>query len=104
MSTTPYSLANAVELAAEHPKTFNLPRPDDIAGIRVGGLAKLIFLPADGVAGKGERMWVQVTDINAFAYTGTLSNHPVILPMRHGDEVKFAAHNIIAVAPEEALQ
>ena len=98
-----YSLANAVELAAEHPDTFELPRPQDIAELTVGGLVKLIFLPAGG-KGMPERMWVQVTGVDAFAYTGTLSNHPLTLPLRHGDEVKFATQNIIAVAPEEALQ
>lgn len=101
--TGPYTLDDAAARHREYPDTFEVPDPDDLAALAPGDFVKLTFIPDDAAGGKPERMWVKVTAISAFGGVGTLSSNPVNLPLEHGDEIKFAAHNVLSIYRGEPL-
>lgn len=99
---TIYKLADAHALHAEHFRTFYIPTPAQVMSLVPGNLAKLIFHPAEGVEGMPERMWVEVTagaDADG-QLEGTLANQPATLPLRHGETIRFAVHNVIETAED----
>jgi YgiT-type zinc finger domain-containing protein len=56
---------------------------------------KLIFLAADG---RGERMWVRITEVQNGRYVGTLNNEPVVLThLKFKDIIEFGPENIAQV-------
>ena len=66
----------------------------------MGDLAKLLF-EYDGETEQwsGERMWVEVTNIDAPNYHGTLVNYPdePHAPIKFGDQVSFNGEDILDV-------
>lgn len=91
-------------LAEEHPYTFQLPTEDEIAHLAPGHVVKLIFesLP-EGREFGAERMWVTITHRDGDRFLGKLDNQPLDIPqLSPGDEVCFAAHQIIGVFWTEA--
>jgi hypothetical protein len=101
------SLADGVERAAQHPKTFRIPTQERRQALAIGHLAKLMFesaVPAKGrfEGATGERMWVRVESIErseegAITYVGKLTNTPAFLPMDCGDEVRFEPRHVIDI-------
>lgn len=71
-----WALASA-ETRALASASFRIPPRDARESLRVGNLAKLIFIdsPDDGV---GERMWVEIVIVEAARYQGLLRNTPVV--------------------------
>jgi uncharacterized protein YegJ (DUF2314 family) len=95
-----WTLDDAVAKNRRHPDTFHIPLEQDVADLRVGDYAKLIFMSN----GEGERMWVQITKIGRTGFTGTLANSPVVIDgLTFGAAVTFQPHNVIDVMPGEML-
>lgn len=97
-------LANAVEMAAENPETFELPPTYMLASIKPGCFVKLCFLlPEETEAGSsGERMWVLVTRKEGDTYYGNLNNDPCTTSLiAIGDEVCFKDENVYNVIDKE---
>jgi uncharacterized protein YegJ (DUF2314 family) len=60
---------------------------------------KLLFAVVDPEKGRptAERMWVQVTEVAADRYVGSLANDPsVITTLTHGSRVEFRPQHVIA--------
>lgn len=84
---------DAQRMAQEHPLTFEVPSPDELASICPGSCVKVCSLP--------ERFWVTVTAVNADgSLTGTVAN-ALIFTDRHGldyeDEVTFERRHVYDV-------
>ncbi|WHY79839.1 DUF2185 domain-containing protein [Neobacillus sp. WH10] len=87
---------NVYELNKESPYTFYVPSSEVLDKLKVGDLVKLIFVNKeeedDGFS--GERMWVEITQINGEKFVGKLDNEPYRLPLKSGDEISFGVENI----------
>jgi hypothetical protein len=92
-------IADPRPMARENPYTFQLPTAEEIAHLAPGHSVKLIFrsLP-EGADYAAERMWVTITHRDGEKFLGDLDNEPLDIPqLSPGDEVSFAAHQIIGV-------
>lgn len=89
-----------VELRARRSPTFIIPSLRDRCGRSIGDLVRLVFA-IDGAQAHqicGERMWVEITAIEAGIYRGRLANHPaVIADLQLGDPVRFGPEHIAEV-------
>lgn len=86
-----WTLASAEARAAAH-SSFKIPSRSEREDLRVGDLAKLVFV-VDGAG--GERMWVEVTAVAAGRYRGILRNVPVTIPgIAEGDTVEFGPEHV----------
>ncbi|WP_439876063.1 immunity protein Imm33 domain-containing protein [Bacillus mycoides] len=89
-------LDNVYELNKEAPYTFYLPSSKILGKLKVGDLVKLIFVTKseedDGF--HGERMWVEITEMNEEGFIGKLDNEPYRLSLKIGDEISFGVENI----------
>jgi hypothetical protein len=86
-----------LSLHRRSPGTLLRPSDEEIANLRPGNVAKVIFMfPSNSRMG-GERMWIQVesrTDDGRFA--GRLISHPVLVPdLRFGDHIEFSDFHVI---------
>jgi hypothetical protein len=100
----PWSLDNAEELNAEHPRSFFIPPRDLRDGLKPGDTVKLIFrLERDDGEVAVERMWVDVVETGP--YVGRLVNHPQLEGViGHGEDVTFGPEHVAAYAyPNEDL-
>lgn len=91
-----YALSDAAQLAAENPSTFTRPPSDALARIQTGDLVKLCFTPAPEPKGpeKSERMWCMVESRKGDHCIGKLANHPVFVPAKWGDAVRFELRHV----------
>jgi hypothetical protein len=89
-------LDNVYDLNKESPYTFYIPSPVVLDRLKVGDLVKLIFVTekAEDDGYRGERMWVQITNIKETKFIGVLDNEPHRLPLKIGDEILFGIENI----------
>lgn len=93
-TTAEYTLANAEELHAAHPSTFEIPTANERTTLESGDFAKLIFHGVEGT----ERMWVRVTGRTLNGFTGELDNEPFMIEGLHaGATVEFTAANVIDI-------
>lgn len=98
-----YHLENIIDSAKEFPRTFLCPSDREIQQLKVGDLVRLIFVfdirTEDNW--RGERMWVEISEITGKKYKGFLTNQPVyIKELNLGDSVAFGAENIATVLTE----
>ena len=89
-------LDNVYDLNKESPYTFYVPSSEVLDKLKVDDLVKLIFVTekAEYDGYRGERMWVQITNINGKRFKGKLDNEPHRLPLKIGDEISFGIENI----------
>jgi hypothetical protein len=71
-----WKLANA-EARAMASSSFSIPPRAARESLRVGNLAKLIFV--DPTEDGGERMWVEIVAVEGTRYQGLLRNIPVVI-------------------------
>ncbi len=90
-----YTLGNAEQRAES--ASFPIPSKAERDGLRVGDLAKCIFLavPEPARSPKGDRMWIEVSGRRGDQYVGLLRNHPVVVGAAYGDEVVFGPEHVI---------
>lgn len=97
-------LDSVYELNKESPYTFYIPSLEVLEKLEVGDLVKLIFVPVkeedDGF--RGERMWVEISEINGKNYLGQLANEPHQLPLKLGDVITFENEHICATQHDDA--
>lgn len=74
------------------PATFWIPTRAHRDALRVGDLAKLVFVPAFNLP--AERMWVEVRRVVDGRYHGILRNTPVIVGLARGSELEFGPEHI----------
>lgn len=106
-----YWLDSAVERNRRFP-TFEIPSEQERSSLRVGDHAKLLFSFKRKKGGlQGEKMWVQITDVGANAYRGTLANKPATIKvLKPGDQIDFLPLHVAAIkrgekaAEEKAIQ
>lgn len=65
--------------------------------LRKGALVKLIFKVHDNPEVSGERLWVEIIDVNGRSFTGRIDNDPIHIKARYGDTVTFKKNNIFDV-------
>lgn len=98
-------LDNVYELNKQAPYTFYFPSSEVLEKVKVGYLVKLIFITKseeeDGF--NGERMWVEITEINKGGFVGKLDNEPYCLPLKIGDEILFGVENIYDTEYEDPV-
>lgn len=89
-------LDNVYDLNKESPYTFYVPSSEVLNKLKVGDLVKLIFVTekAEEDGYRGERMWVQITNIKGKKFIGKLDNEPHRLPLKIGDGISFGIENI----------
>lgn len=100
-----WHLDSAERRAASSPDTFQIPPAWRRENLVPGDSAKLLFLDS---AGRGERMWVRITQASkpgpdrATLYVGTLLNEPVLgaLP-RKGTAIEFGPEHVADIAEAE---
>lgn len=103
MAAQIWSLADAENKHAAAPRSFFIPPREHRERLTVGSTAKLLFeFPArsvDGVLRNGERMWVEVVEVQPDgSYSGRLANDPhVLTELSCGDPIQFSASNVIAI-------
>lgn len=89
-------LDNVYDLNKESRYTFYIPSQVVLDRLEVGDSVKLIFVTeeAEDDGFRGERMWVEITQINGKNFVGKLDNEPHRLPLRVGDEISFGIEHI----------
>lgn len=93
--------ASAAERAQQNPETFAPTTGDDLADLKPGDFVKICIIGVDDER-HGERMWVEVTQIEGGTIRGTLANHPHFVPLSHGATLEFGKGNVFAVQPAAA--
>lgn len=92
-----YTLIDGVLRNYENPDTFEIPTLEERQGALEGDLVKVGF-ECKGEDMGGERMWVEIDTAENGHYTGTIANHPFVIPnLRFGDEVTFSSKHIISI-------
>jgi hypothetical protein len=87
-------LGSGVEAHEKYPETFWIPSDEMKDEVEPGHLVKLIFRHRKG----GERMWVEVTQVQGGRLVGTLANSPAVMPkLDAGDEIEFEREHIIGI-------
>jgi uncharacterized protein YegJ (DUF2314 family) len=94
--TRSWVLANVEERAAAAPGTFRIPARFKRAALRVGDLAKLVFVaPLTGGPANGERMWVKIEVVENGRFRGRLSNAPVVIQdLKIDDPIEFGPEHV----------
>jgi uncharacterized protein YegJ (DUF2314 family) len=88
-----WALASAEARATAH-DSFRIPPRSERESLRVGNVAKLIFVSTD-VGSPGERMWVEIVAANAGRYQGRLRNTPVLMrELTEDDPVEFGPEHV----------
>jgi hypothetical protein len=89
-----YELEDVEQLADEAPDTIHLPSALHRLTLQPGARAQVVVITPTGV----ERVWCEVVDVlDHLGYVGKLRTQPVITPLNLGDEIAFAAKNIVAI-------
>ena len=98
-------LDSAVERNRRNPD-FEIPSEEVRTSLRIGDWVKLLFqFKKPKGACRGERMWVEITDVAAHAYRGTLLSTPKFLKKpKKGDPVDFLALHVADVDRKTAAQ
>ena len=91
-----FTLIDGVTRNAENPDTFEIPTEEERRCVVPDDLVKVGFEMEDEDLG-GERMWVEVTSVDGEQFTGTLSNHPIVIDLAFGDEVRFGLKHILSI-------
>lgn len=84
---------DAQERHRQHPKTFEVPTPEELAGIKAGDLVKVSI-------GDLERFWVIVTGHEAQTITGTVDNDLLFTGRHHlkyPDVITFEERHVYVV-------
>lgn len=95
-----FNLQDCIAQNNEHPATFHIPDAESIAQLKVGDLAKCVFLyneniPApQGVDIDSERMWIIITEIDNLKFKGQLDNMPINKKLTLGMDIEFEAKHI----------
>jgi hypothetical protein len=94
--TRSWALANVEDRASSSPGTFQIPARFKRASLRVGDLAKLVFVfPSASGPPNGERMWVKITAVEAGCYRGLLWNKPVLIEdLQPDDPIEFGPEHV----------
>ena len=85
-------LKNAIEMAKNHPDTFECPTSDEIKNVECGGNVK--------ISHNDERFWVQVTDNDKQnrKITGVVDNDLVLEhDFQCGDIIQFDYKNVYSI-------
>ena len=95
-----YHLENVVQSHATNPRTFLIPDKNQIAGLELGKLVKLVFvmetIQEDGC--RAEKMWVMITEKNDSIFKGCLDSSPYYLKtIKKGDIISFNTENIAGI-------
>jgi uncharacterized protein YegJ (DUF2314 family) len=89
-----WTLADCWQRHTNSPETFEIPNDVDIASLKPGDFAKLIFQ----AVGAGERMWVKVEERTGQNFSGWLANTPATIDgLNVGDRIEFHARHIAQV-------
>lgn len=88
-----WNLTNSEETHANNPDTFWIPEATERTSLVPGDLAKVVFQSEDG----GERMWIEVEEVDGEIYVGSLVNTPFCIDLEYGDLVSFQAHHVIEI-------
>lgn len=95
-----YALVDCWERHERNPETFKIPSDLEIATLRAGDSAKLIF---QGPAG-GNWLWVEIQGRKGPHFTGRLDDDPIAVPgMKLGDNVEFHFRHIADVHRKEQV-
>jgi Uncharacterized protein conserved in bacteria (DUF2314) len=95
-----WRLESGVKMNRKYPDTFWIPSDEEKRDIKVGDHVRLIFEMSEqwGRGRWGERMWVNVEEINDRRLMGTLRNTPAGIPkLNPGDRIKFTMDDVIDV-------
>lgn len=96
-----YFLLDVVEHSKDKPN-FEIPSKFDREHIRIGDYAKVCFElknPSHDRPG-GERMWLELREVNNGRFYGVLDNKPVVIQdIKWGDTVEFGPENIAGIMP-----
>jgi uncharacterized protein YegJ (DUF2314 family) len=93
-----YTLESGEECHEAAPETFELPSRKRRENLVKGDLVKLMFRIAIDDQSFVERMWVQVVDVKAKQYVGSLDNDPYCTnEIRSGISVEFSAEHVIQI-------
>lgn len=100
-----WHLDNVREIAKENPYTFYVPSEQFLATLEVGDLVKLMFindLDDNSITTDGERMWVEITQIDGENFVGTLANQPFYMKqLKLGDVIHFQPPHIMAYSGDK---
>jgi hypothetical protein len=101
-----FTLYDPRPIQQESPYTFFLPHPDEIATIAPGDLVKTIFRPLpQNRQYAAERMWVEVTAVEAEGFAGTLVNEAFDMPqLPIGTQVFVPRTHVIDIVPGEGRE
>lgn len=102
-----WHLEDAFEIAKEAKYTFYIPSTVAIKKLKIGNLAKLIFLfeSDDPTHPRAERMWVKITDISGEIFKGKLDNEPFFIKdLNYQDELEFQVKHIIDLDIEDPIE
>ncbi|WLR42302.1 DUF2185 domain-containing protein [Bacillus carboniphilus] len=91
-----WCLDDVYTLNKQSPYTFYIPSPEVLDRLKVGDRVRLIFVneEVDDDGFRGERMWVEITQLNGTSFKGILNNEPYRLSLEVGDEISFKRENI----------
>lgn len=92
-----YSLIDCIYRNKTSQGNFEIPSSEDISKLKVGDLAKLVFVHTDAKAQEphAERMWVILTEVNGQKFKGTLDNDPTyIKTIKYQDVIEFEDRHI----------
>lgn len=98
-----FKLQDCIAQNKDHPSTFHIPDAEDITRLKVGDLAKIVFLYDEkvhtphGVPVSSERMWIKITEINNGEFKGELDNEPNNKKLSLGMDIKFETKHICNV-------
>ncbi len=94
-----WKLASGVECNRRWPDSFEIPSDAAKADVIPGDYVKLIFETNDW----GERMWVEVAEVDGDRYVGRLSNLPAGIPRLYPeDRIRFKSEHIIDIDWQDA--
>ncbi len=96
-------LLDGVLQNAKHPSTFGIPTDTEKQVLKVSDIVKLGFIPKSGSNPKeelSERMWVIITELTEYGYSGTINNDPVSMSLSDKQPVNFEAKHILAIYRE----
>jgi hypothetical protein len=98
-----WMLDNVHELNKQYPYTFYLPSQDVLNLLQVNDMVKLIFLTdEENEEWNGERMWVEIIEMNDRSLKGLLRNEPVyISELSYDQEIEFTYENICSTQKDD---
>jgi hypothetical protein len=99
-----YVLEDVEARSKADPKKFQIAALADRESLRVGDFAKLVFIQKT-CHEQGERMWVEVTEVESDHYHGVLANQPLYLTnVEFGDQISFEAKHVVSFGRKETTE